>query len=226
MIKKFTLIELMVVAAIMGILLTLLLPALSRSRHVARFAVCKSRVSQISKALFLYSNSNSRRLPSLGNSRTKPKYHRYAWIRDNSGSLGKLVENNLISFDSLYCPEANESARNTEFKISEHLDSNGEFIPENNTGVVRNPYIFLPYKDKLKGVFVDSLAAGDFLTGSTFLSKNEVFHEMYGASWNVGLLNGAVETSRSKKAYLYLQSTYSGDQWSKAEFMRESLLPE
>ena len=224
--KKFTLIELMVVVAIIGILLTLLMPALSQSRHMARFAVCKSNVSQVSKALFQYSNNNSRKLPSSGNNRTKPKYHRYAWIRDNSGSMGKLVENSLIPFDSLFCPQANETAKNSEFKISSHLNSNGEFVPGSNRRVVRNPYIFLPYKDKLKGVFVDSMEGDDFLTGSTFLSKNEIFHEEYGAKWNVGLLNGAVDTSRSFKAYSYVQSTYSGDAWSKAEFMRDNILPE
>lgn len=223
--KKFTLIELLIVVSIIGILVSLLMPALSKARHMAKFAVCKSNVSQVLKGLHLYSNSHSRKLPSSNSDRKLPKYHRYAWLSNNTGPLGKLVENNLIAGQNLFCPEANENAQNPEFKMSTHVDESGQLDPGRGR-VIRTPYIFLPYEDMLSGVFVDSLEERDFLVGSTFLSKKEIFHNYYGARWNVGLLNGAVETGRSNKAFVYVQSTYSGNVWSKADFMRDAIIPD
>jgi len=61
--KAFTLIELLVVLAIIGILLALLLPAVSRSRLKARNAVCVSQLRQLGVAVRLYADDNDSRLP-------------------------------------------------------------------------------------------------------------------------------------------------------------------
>jgi prepilin-type N-terminal cleavage/methylation domain-containing protein len=56
--KKFTLIEIIVVVAIIGILASLLLPALSASRERARMAVCKSQLKQIGSVSIIYTDDN------------------------------------------------------------------------------------------------------------------------------------------------------------------------
>ena len=56
--KRFTLIELMVVLAIIAILLSLLLPALGKARKTARQAVCAGQLSQIGVAAKQYSGDN------------------------------------------------------------------------------------------------------------------------------------------------------------------------
>ncbi|MCM8539604.1 MAG: prepilin-type N-terminal cleavage/methylation domain-containing protein [Lentisphaeraceae bacterium] len=52
--KRFTLIELLIVVAIIGILLSLLLPSLNKAREKALFAICLSNMSQNVKAEFGY----------------------------------------------------------------------------------------------------------------------------------------------------------------------------
>jgi len=60
----FTLIEMLVVLAIIGTLAALLLPALSAAREQGRRTACLNNLDQIGKALQIYANNNSDYLPS------------------------------------------------------------------------------------------------------------------------------------------------------------------
>lgn len=62
--RGFTLIELLVVVAIIGILLAILFPVISRVREAARRAECTSNLKQIAMGLVIYSNENSDAFPS------------------------------------------------------------------------------------------------------------------------------------------------------------------
>ncbi|MCM8532001.1 MAG: type II secretion system GspH family protein [Lentisphaeraceae bacterium] len=61
--ELFTLIELLFVIAVIGILLTLLLPSLSKSREITKRAVCLSNLSQCHKANLAYGIGNNHSLP-------------------------------------------------------------------------------------------------------------------------------------------------------------------
>lgn len=66
--KKFTLIELLIVVGIIAILLSILLPSLSKARDKALYAVCASNLSQNVKAEFGYlKDSEGKFLPQIGN---------------------------------------------------------------------------------------------------------------------------------------------------------------
>ena len=63
--KGFTLIELMVVVAIIAILVTILLPSLNKARDLAKRATCQASLNGIGKGLALYMAQNDDRTPMM-----------------------------------------------------------------------------------------------------------------------------------------------------------------
>lgn len=61
----FTLVELLIVLAIVGILAGLLLPVFSRAREAGRSAACLSNLHQVGVALQLYVQDNRNRMPVM-----------------------------------------------------------------------------------------------------------------------------------------------------------------
>ena len=59
----FTLVEMLVVIAVIGILMALLLPVLSRAKSQARSVQCKNHLHQLGLALQMYVNENGNRYP-------------------------------------------------------------------------------------------------------------------------------------------------------------------
>ena len=64
--RSFTLIELLIVIAIIGILLSLLLPSLFKARKKAQLAVCLSNQKQIGTAMMAYTVNNDAFYPVYG----------------------------------------------------------------------------------------------------------------------------------------------------------------
>lgn len=63
--NAFTLVELLVVIAVIGILAALLLPALGRAKEQGKSTACISNLRQIGIAIQLYVQENNNRLPSM-----------------------------------------------------------------------------------------------------------------------------------------------------------------
>ena len=62
--KRFTLLELLIVVAVIGILVTLLMPSLAKARQAARNAVCLTNTNQLGKGATLFTSDNSGKYPN------------------------------------------------------------------------------------------------------------------------------------------------------------------
>ena len=79
--KKFTLIELLVVIVIIAILLSLLMPSLSKAKEMARRTTCASNLKQLGTGMALYHKDNKLRFPPMGTTANQ-----YGWY-GKSGTL-------------------------------------------------------------------------------------------------------------------------------------------
>jgi type II secretory pathway pseudopilin PulG len=61
----FTLVELLVIMAIIALLVAILIPSMSRARHLGRVSVCASRLNGIGKAAHAYATENEGVLPTF-----------------------------------------------------------------------------------------------------------------------------------------------------------------
>ena len=69
---KFTLVELLVVIAVIGILQSMLLPAISKAREKAKRAVCQSNLGQLVKSCHIYVNDMDSLYPAPGADTSSP----------------------------------------------------------------------------------------------------------------------------------------------------------
>lgn len=92
----FTLVELLVVVAIIGILVALLLPAVQAARESARRLSCANNLRQIGLATLNYADING----------TFPPGYRVERVTDGSGVNG-IVVNGFLTWILPFCEEAN-----------------------------------------------------------------------------------------------------------------------
>ena len=100
--KKFTLMELLVIVTIMAILISILMPALDKARYKTQMAVCMSNLSQINKINTGYALDNNRKYLTREAAQSSNFGAPYT-ISHSSGDNDrqKFIELNL---DNILCP--------------------------------------------------------------------------------------------------------------------------
>src|SRR5687767_1697673 len=80
----FTLVELLVVVAIIALLIAILLPVLSRAKEQSRGVACKSNQRQLAMAFLLFAQDNKGQLPGNYHDRANPIPSRTCWLLGDS----------------------------------------------------------------------------------------------------------------------------------------------
>lgn len=86
--RAFTLIELLMVIAIIALLVGILLPALSRSRQLGRSTQCLANLHSLGTAVLMYADTNDGRLPHVGLAHGGAVDEGSAWINSAASDIG------------------------------------------------------------------------------------------------------------------------------------------
>ena len=137
--KAFTLIEMLVVIAIIGILAGMLLPALQRAREQARRANCKANLSQIGKAIYMYAEMNGEFYPyyQMDDGTTAPN------DRAASDALGLLYPDLVNTPPVFKCPSTTDNPEITVTKLPSGVIDRRQF------GADRPTWTSYGYDDKI-----------------------------------------------------------------------------
>ena len=158
--KKFTLIELLIVVAIIGILVSMLIPSLAKAREVTKRAVCSSNLSQISKAYQLYATQNSNFLISAET--REYTNHAPAWVKHSAWNFEQNIQKSPLwpYINSVEVFQCSNEMRDDNL-------TNGNYLRSYAVNV------FLNGRGWVNGI-IDNIAKADYPTSTiTFIDEED-----------------------------------------------------
>ena len=135
--KCFTLIELLIVIAIIAILFSMLLPSLNKARRSAQTAVCSSNQAQLFKASMAYTTDNKFKIVLAGDAGYTLSYDDL--IAPYMGRNLTESQLNMSRFDQavavLACPSSTMQTTNGGFTRSYSMNTGNNWETSNFTGI-------------------------------------------------------------------------------------------
>ena len=116
--KKFTLLELLIVMSAVGILISILLPSLTKAKNASLHAASKSNLSQIYKYFMVYAKNRNNAFPVVNTRATDPN-DRY-WVQYFKDEMGEPNHRDLLLIpgqDYLPTSDYGYSPTQTMFKV-------------------------------------------------------------------------------------------------------------
>ena len=229
-VKLFTLIELLVVIAIIGILASILMPSLSKARHVATQTVCISNQNQLSTAAMMYVDDSDGLLMPYKSTTSTPYTqgdpHNNYYLRFTSSSSpaanhGILYkEGYLDSPEVFYCPGlAMVPDKGWISRVSYYVDQHGhyptqeEFQVSSGIHKVRGSYYFNPYGQTKTFKRITDYSSS-YIMFMDLIRGDSLPHGGIGQQWVVAMNDGSVKVAKSKQTYSAIQAGDVSGNWS------------
>ncbi len=185
-IRGFTLIEMLLVVAVIALLISILLPSLSRSKDLAKRGVCENNLRQMYQASVEYAVGQRRRFPP------RPQAWSHYHIGNFDPPSGKdsyvmgfklLYDAKLIDASIIFCPA------DVNWNVRQHF-------PDIPFGASWKPYLS-SYAQREEFIAVDRFGMA---TQPTFAYTSDWFttaipanpYATHGDGWNVGYFDGSV----------------------------------
>ncbi|HOD82739.1 MAG: hypothetical protein BWX88_03227 [Planctomycetes bacterium ADurb.Bin126] len=239
----FTLVELLVVVAIMSLLLMILTPALQNARHLSRQVICGSNLHQISVGLAGYAQSQRGELPPFHISGTKSlteTWHTYIAYENSTRTNGRMTPWNMAmayetghvgNWRAFYCPSNKDPLHRME-TWTEPWGGSVEGDPKKQR--IRMAYNYNPHQTpsrylytRLSEMPADKTVAMDLLAFDIYWMPEKLFHG-WPPGWNLAFPGGQVIFSASYDVHEYIYSlAYGGGDvghsWTAFNYARELL---
>ncbi|MFA9478092.1 type II secretion system protein [Phycisphaerales bacterium AB-hyl4] len=220
-VKGFTLIELLVVISIIGLLVALLLPALSSAREMSKRAVCLSGMRQLAIGTTLYADDYNNWMPvdyirdTQGFTPTGVAGRAMFWNKWTnlglifSASTGPLKGHGYISDpQAFFCPSVYESQPNEGYAYYQSLDAFED--PRRSGWIVYHSYIYRasPPVEGTTGFWrLDENPNACFLSDKIFNTTGTAMKQGHGVDGvNAAYTDGHARWIRDERIYNQLGS--------------------